>query len=88
MHRRRMAALAVPLVAAAATPAFADLRPVTSTGPSTTTPPYVIPAADGVRITSLLTVDDARGIQRLRARRHAGRARRATVGRATTSRCS
>ncbi len=47
MHRRRMAALAVPLVAAAA-----------STGPSTTTPPYVIPVADGVHITSLLTVDD------------------------------
>ncbi len=58
MHRRRMAALAVPLVAAAATPAFADSRPATSTGPSTTTPPYVIPAADGVRISSLLTVDD------------------------------
>ena len=58
MHRRRMAALAVPLVAAAATPAFADSRPATSTGPSTTTPPYVIPVADGVHISSLLTVDD------------------------------
>lgn len=50
MHRRRMAALAVPLVAVAAT--------ATATGPSTTTAPYVIPVADGVHITSLLTVDD------------------------------
>ncbi len=58
MHRRRMAALAVPLVAAAATPAFADSAPATSTGPSTTTPPYVIPVAEDVHITSLLTVDD------------------------------
>ena len=58
MHRRRMAALAVPLVAAAATPALADSGPAASTGPSTTTPPYVVPVADGVHITSLLTVDD------------------------------
>jgi hypothetical protein len=58
MSRRRLAILAVPLVAAAATPAFGQSAPNTSTGPSTTTPPYVIPAADGVHITSLLTVDD------------------------------
>ena len=32
--------------------------PPTATGPSTTTPPYVLPVADDVRITSLLTVGD------------------------------
>jgi Bacterial protein of unknown function (DUF839) len=58
MYRRRLAVVAVPLVAAAATPALAHSGPTVSTGPSTTTPPYVIPAADGVHITSLLTVDD------------------------------
>ena len=58
MYRRRLAAVAVLLVAAAATPALALSGPTVSTGPSTTTPPYVIPAADGVHITSLLTVDD------------------------------
>ena len=31
----------------------------TATGPSTTTAPYVLPVADGVEITSLLTVNDA-----------------------------
>ena len=31
----------------------------TATGPSTVTPPYVLPVAPGVTITSLLTVDDA-----------------------------
>jgi hypothetical protein len=30
----------------------------TATGPSTTTPPYVLPVAEDVHITSLLTVDD------------------------------
>lgn len=58
MYRRRLAAVAVPLVAAAATPAFGHSGPPASTGPSTTTPPYVIPVADGVHTTSLLTVDD------------------------------
>ena len=59
MHRRRLAAVAVPLVAAAVHPAFAHSGgPASSTGPSTTTAPYVVPVADGVRITSLLTVDD------------------------------
>jgi Bacterial protein of unknown function (DUF839) len=59
MHRRRLAALAVPLVAAAATPALANApADVPPMGPSTTTPPYLVPAADGVHLTSLLTVDD------------------------------
>ena len=34
--------------------------PPTATGPSSATPPYVLPVAPGVTITSLLTVDDAR----------------------------
>ncbi len=33
--------------------------PTTATGPSTTTAPYVLPVADDVRITSVLTVGDA-----------------------------
>ncbi len=51
-------ASAIALIAAA-TPAAAA-PPPTATGPSTTTAPYVLPAAPGVSITSLLTVDDAR----------------------------
>ena len=43
-------AVAIPNPAGAAT---------TSTGPNTTTKPYVLPVASGVKITSLLTVDDA-----------------------------
>ena len=58
MHRRRLAAVAALLVAAAAPPARAPSGPAVSTGPSTTTAPYVIPAVDGVHISSLLTVDD------------------------------
>ena len=44
-----MAAVLVAPVSAAGT---------TATGPSTTTDPYVLPSADGVHITSLLTVGD------------------------------
>ena len=35
------------------------LAAATDTGPSTTTDPYVLPVADGVKITSLLTVSDS-----------------------------
>ena len=49
---------ALVLVLLAATPVAA--KPILSdTGPNTVTGPYVLPVADGVRITSLLTVDDA-----------------------------
>jgi hypothetical protein len=46
----------VMLAAMAGGPALAASS--TSTGPSTTTAPYVLPVADGVHITSLLTVGD------------------------------
>jgi hypothetical protein len=36
----------------------APVAGATAIGPSTTTSPYVLPAADGVDITSLLTVND------------------------------
>jgi hypothetical protein len=57
---RRTAALltAAATVALAVTPAAA-VSPTTSKGPSTSTMPYVLPVADGVRITSLLTVGDS-----------------------------
>ena len=59
MYRRRLAALAVPIVGVAAAPALAHHREdPPPTGPSTTTPPYLVPVADGVHLTSLLTVDD------------------------------
>jgi hypothetical protein len=61
-RRSRAARAAVPiwtalsLAAVLAAPASAGGS--TATGPSTTTNPYVLPTADGVRITSLLTVGD------------------------------
>jgi hypothetical protein len=56
-----MRAATAALVAAAL--AFAVVAPVsaassTATGPNTTTAPYILPVADGVHITSLLTVGD------------------------------
>jgi Bacterial protein of unknown function (DUF839) len=57
MRRCRLPASIAALVLVLAAPAAA--KPVTDTGPSTVTAPYVIPVAAGVRITSLLTVDDA-----------------------------
>jgi hypothetical protein len=54
----RVAALAATALAAALAPATALAAPPTSTGPSTTTSPYVVPVADGVSVTSLLTVGD------------------------------
>jgi secreted PhoX family phosphatase len=50
---------AVALAAVGAAPALAHHGPDAATGPNTTTRPYVLPVADGVRIESLLTVDDA-----------------------------
>ena len=57
---RRTAAtvVSVATLAIAASPAFAA-PPSTAIGPNTTTAPYVLPVADDVRITSLLTVGDA-----------------------------
>ncbi len=45
--------------------ALAAPAPAASTGPSTATRPYVLPAADGVSITSLLTVGDRVGGYRM-----------------------
>ncbi|MGH3788159.1 MAG: hypothetical protein ACRDRG_16785 [Pseudonocardiaceae bacterium] len=59
-RRRWSAVVGAAAVASlvAATPAAAQ-PPSTATGPNTVTPPYVLPVAPGVTITSLLTVDDA-----------------------------
>ena len=64
-HRRRRARaarlMAVPAATALLIASIAPASAVssTATGPSTTTSPYVLPVADGVHITSLLTVNDA-----------------------------
>ncbi len=60
VRRRWSAVVGAAAVASivAATPAAAA-QPATATGPSSATPPYVLPVAPGVTITSLLTVDDA-----------------------------
>jgi Alkaline phosphatase PhoX len=55
-HAAASAAVALLLVASLGAPA--DAVSPTETGPSTSTPPYVLPVADGVHITSLLTVGD------------------------------
>jgi len=59
-HKRSRAALAVgvALVLGSAIGASANAASSTARGPSTTTNPYVLPIADGVHITSLLTVGD------------------------------
>jgi hypothetical protein len=60
MNSRRIStklALGAVLGLAAAGTALAATS--TDTGPSTTTDPYVIPVADGVKTSSLLTVSDA-----------------------------
>ena len=63
-NRRRTApaAVAVLTAAALATALAAPATAATSaaTGPSSATAPYVLPVADGVHITSLLTVNDAK----------------------------
>ncbi len=61
---RRAARAAAPIgllltVAAVVSPAAAS-APTTATGPSSATAPYVLPVADDVKITSLLTVGDAK----------------------------
>ena len=60
-HRiRRLAAGALAVAAVTlALPGSAGAVTSVSTGPNTTTNPYVLPIADGVHTTSLLTVDDA-----------------------------
>lgn len=60
-----VAALAGATALVSASSALAAAPPQTSTGPSTTTAPYVLPATDGVSITSLLTVGDAVGGYRM-----------------------
>lgn len=57
MSSRRRLALGAVLSLALAGTAFAATS--TNTGPSTDTDPYVLPVADGVKISSLLTVSDA-----------------------------
>jgi hypothetical protein len=54
-----VAALAVIAAGPTAADGGSGGGPGISRGPSTTTDPYVLPVASGVRITSLLTVSDA-----------------------------
>ena len=56
--RRTAAALLVGASLGLAPASVQAVDPGTATGPSTTTSPYVLPVADGVNITSLLTVND------------------------------
>ena len=56
--RRTLAALLVGATLGLMPVAAQASAPGTATGPSTTTQPYVLPIADGVQITSLLTVGD------------------------------
>jgi hypothetical protein len=69
MHARTVAggALAAGVMAiVAAGPASAERPGIEgTTGPSTSTPPYVLPVADGVRTSSLLTVGDRVGAYRM-----------------------
>jgi hypothetical protein len=59
MNTRRLRAFALAGLIVAATAATAIAAPGgTSTGPNTTTKPYVLPVGDGVHIKSLLTVGD------------------------------
>jgi hypothetical protein len=57
--RRTAAALLVGATIGLTPATVQAAGPSTSTGPSTVTPPYILPVADGVKITSLLTVGDA-----------------------------
>lgn len=56
--RRSVATLVAMTTAALAAGPVSAAPPTVATGPSTTTSPYVLPVADDVRITSLLTVGD------------------------------
>jgi hypothetical protein len=51
-------ATAIAAISLSAAPALAKQASDTGRGPSTTTDPYVLPVADGVHTTSLLTVED------------------------------
>ena len=58
----RAALVAGTIATLAATPAFGEQPGIEGTmGPSTRTPPYVLPVAAGVRTSSLLTVGDRVG---------------------------
>jgi hypothetical protein len=62
----RAAGAALALVLAGVTPASADKPGIEEPlGPSTSTPPYVVPVAPGVRTSSLLTVGDSIGGYRM-----------------------
>ena len=62
----RAALVAGTIATLAATPAQAEQPGIEGTmGPSTSTPPYVLPVADGVRTASLLTVGDSVGGYRM-----------------------
>ena len=56
-----VAALTATLVLAPAGAAMADSNSEITTGPSTSTAPYILPVAEDVSVTSLLTVGDAPG---------------------------
>ena len=60
MRHRTPALAALAVILAGGTPAAAEKPGIEeAVGPSTGTPPYVLPVADGVRTSSLLTVGDA-----------------------------
>jgi hypothetical protein len=66
MRDVRVAGATLAVLLAAAVPAAAEQPGIEEAmGPSTTTPPYVLPAADGVRTASLLTVGDKVGAYRM-----------------------
>jgi hypothetical protein len=67
LSRGFAAALAAGAVTAPATAPALAAKPGTtaSTGPSTSTPPYVLPVAPGVRTTSMLTVGESVGGYRM-----------------------
>src|SRR5687768_15295961 len=66
LNLRRAAGAALAVAAVAAAPASAEAPGIEGpVGPSTSTPPYVLPVADGVRTSSLLTVGDAVGGYRM-----------------------
>src|SRR5215208_23702 len=66
MRDVRVAGATLAVLLAAAAPAAAEQPGIEEAmGPSTSTPPYVLPAADGVRTASLLTVGDKVGPYRM-----------------------
>lgn len=59
MTNRMLEALGIVAVLAGVASMATPVGAATATGPNTVTPPYVLPAASGVDVTSLLTVSDA-----------------------------